>query len=544
EEAEKRRLEREKKLNDNREKEAEEERLRIEEDRRIAEIERIEEEKIMRETLDLKLAKLKVPKIFVNKKHLVSDAQMKNKSISDFLTKFEDYLHNEAHIDEYSKIMIAVSGGVDSMSLLDALANLAHEYKFKLYVAHYNHKLRGLSSDADEELVRKTADKYNIPYYKSTGNVRQHSEKLGLSLELAARNLRYRFFERMAKTLKVNYIVTGHTSDDTAETFLLNLIRGSGITGLSGIPRQRYIGKNISIVRPYLNMRKQEIIRYAKARKLKWNEDESNSLLFFTRNKVRHDLIPKLKDDYSPAIIDVINRTSKLLRGADNYISEQVQKMLQSVIRNKVGTRFSVLISLFNTFDEFIQGEVLQTALTSFYKMQNVSMQTIDRILELLQKPTGALCEVNKSIIALRDRDYIIFDKKKENFNINLPINKSGEFVAGNAKLILSKVAKKDINYDDSPNVEYFDADLLPSRLYIRSYMPGDAFQPLGMTGTMKISDFLTNEKMPLIDKPYVLMLATQNDIAWICGKRISDKFKITDDTKNVVKAEYIITDK
>ena len=159
-------------------------------------------------------------------------------------------------------------------------------------------------------MLRRLCAEYNIPLYTANGRVKQYAEKNSVSIEMAARFLRYSFFERTTRNIKADYMATAHTADDSAETFIMNLLRGSGLTGLSGISSRRPFIKDVMLIRPLLTMKKADLIKYAKKRKLEWHEDETNSLMQYTRNKVRHELLPGLAKDYNPAIIDVINRSA------------------------------------------------------------------------------------------------------------------------------------------------------------------------------------------------------------------------------------------
>ena len=476
----------------------------------------------------------------INKKLLISETQKKLPDIASVLDNCYGFLSDKLNLNVEDKIICGVSGGVDSVTLLDVLVNFSFKQGFKLIVAHFNHRLRGVASNDDELFVKELAEKYKLTFHQAIDNVKHHAEIHHLSIEEAARKLRYRFFERVAKAENANFIATAHTADDSAETILINLMRGSGLTGLGGIQKQRIFARKYIMIRPFIELNKTELINFAKARNLQWREDESNSLLFYTRNKVRHDLIPKLQNDYSPAIIDVLNRTGKLISGADKFISNYIEEQLINLIIDRRQQRFSIKISNLLTYDEFMQGELLQASLGMVLKSMPLPMQTIDRIIKLIDSPTGSICEINKKLIALKDRDELVFSKVVEHFKIDMTINNIGEYSIGQKRFILKEINKEEMKYSNDPNIEYFDLDLIPKRLKIRLWQQGDSFQPLGFEGTVKISDFLTNKKINLLDKQSVLVLTTSTDIIWLCGIRASDKFKITNETNRFLKVEYI----
>lgn len=476
----------------------------------------------------------------ISKSVVIKDSDANYEFYQKLYDKVITFINQEMYFNPEAIVLIAVSGGVDSVSLLDIFANLTVKFPLmKLAVAHFNHTLRGQESDDDEQLVRNLSKKYNVSYYSSSGQVKRYSELKGVSIEQAARNLRYKFFERIVNKINADYVATAHTADDNAETFFINLIRGSGLTGLGGIPIRRNLVKRTSIIRPLINIRKSELIRYANFRKLNWREDESNKLLNYTRNKIRLDLLPKLEAEYSPSIVEIINRTQNLLLGADSIVAKQVQKAIQSLITNKSTGRFGIKLNIFKTYDEFLQGEILQRAIINNFSLPNLSMNAIDRIRELEEKPVGSICEINKNYYVLRDRYQLTFIRKEPHEVYNLEIKNSGEFIAGNHKIILHKVAQKNVKLSDDPNVEYVDADLIPSRLFFRTWEYGDSFNPLGMSGTMLISDYLTNKKISLVDKKNVLILSSKSEIIWVCGMRLSEKFKVTELTKNYLMLEY-----
>jgi len=468
----------------------------------------------------------------------VTNIQKNNQTFLKFVQKVEHFLINDMLIDGASKIVLAVSGGVDSMTLLDVMAILAEKYQFKLAVAHFNHNLRGADSNKDLDFVKNEAKNYGIPFYFASGKVKKYAEKNSISIETAARVLRYNFFERVSRNFNADFVATAHTANDSVETFFINLFRGSGLTGLCGIPFRRQLIKDVLLIRPLIDFKKNELIEYANIRNIKWREDNSNSLLEYTRNKVRLDLIPKLENDFNPSIIDVINRTTRLIQSADRIIHNYVKKHLPDIIENVSSDSFCFNIPILSTFDKFVQGEMMQTAFLKYFRLSPPSLAKIDRILDLIDSETGAFFEITKSITVAKDRNHLVFFRNFEKKEINLIINKIGTYTINGYKINLQEVNKRQVKLSNSPNEEYLDFDLVPSLLYIRNWKDGDSFQPLGMQGTVKISDFLTNQKISFLERSKILVLCSKNDIIWVIGKRISEKYKIKEDTKRFLKIE------
>lgn len=467
----------------------------------------------------------------------LSLVEKNNDFIKNLYQKIEDFLLKELSVETNSKILLAVSGGVDSVVMLDIFYNLRLKNDYELFIVHYNHKIRD-NSDLDEKLVRQLAETYNLPIHTTKGKVKEFAKNNLYSIEHAARILRYRFFDQTSKSLKISIVATAHTANDSAETFLLNLIRGTGLTGLSGIPKQRILAKKVKIIRPIINIKKDELLKYAKMRKLIWREDETNSMTKYTRNKIRLELIPKLENDFNPTIIDTINRTANLIYGADKFIENEINTFINSKIVKKNDNDLSLRISSLITLDKFISGEIIQNAISSYFNTLPISLDSIDRIYNLINSHIGTVYEFG-NIIALRDRYYLIFTKK-DDIEYNYVIENLGEFKIGNYILKLSEINKKDIDFNNNPNIEYFDKELIPTILYVKSWKQGDKFQPLGMNTDIKISDFYINNKIPLTEKKHHFLLATKTDIIWVCGMRISDKYKITENTKKFIKAELI----
>ena len=478
--------------------------------------------------------------VAINPKMLLSPQQRRDAFFQNFYRDIEKFVVSEMLVEKGSKVVIAVSGGVDSVVLLDVFANLADTYKFQISIAHYNHNLRDAASLEDEKFVNNLAETYNIPFYTASGKVKQYAEKNGMSIEEAARFLRYTFFERTTRTINAKFIATAHTSDDSAETFLLNLFRGAGLTGLSGIPVKRQFVKDVIIIRPFLRFPKQALIDYADKRGLQWRDDETNLQDKYVRNKIRLDLIPKLKKDYSPAINEVINRAAKLIQGADRIIHNYVKTHLQKLLFDISNDSISIKLPLFKTFDEFIRGEMLQTILMKYFRTGPPNMKIIDRILKLESSDVGAICDISKNIFAVKDRQAIVISKKNPINVINKKIKKKGNFqINEELTFVLTEIKPENVEYNKNDRVEFFDFDLISKDLVVRNWEHSDEFNPLGMAGSTSISDFLMNEKVPFLDKPNVLVLTNnENEIIWVCKHRISDKYKITTKTQKVLKIE------
>ncbi|MBI5324054.1 MAG: tRNA lysidine(34) synthetase TilS [Ignavibacteriae bacterium] len=478
----------------------------------------------------------------MKKKKIADEHPLKDFELnkSQLLKKVENYLINELFVENGDKLVIAVSGGVDSIVLLNLIYQLSFIYNFKIIPAHFNHKLRGKRADDDEKFVKSICNDYKLKCISGKGDVRQYAGKNSLSIEHAARVLRYNFLERVAHENNCSLVATAHTLDDMTETFFLNLLRGSGITGLCGIPKKRLLTKKVSLIRPLINITKDELKSYANKKGLKWSEDESNKLMNFTRNKIRKKLIPLIREDFEPGINEKIQRTTSLLSGAERYIKDYVAELTEKIITNRTSDGFAIKLGLFNSLDDFIQGELIEHLITTKYHQSPLTMANIERLKDLSESKIGTIVDISKDLFALKDRNKLIISKKRKNAQRRIELKKEDETEFTGMKIILKEVKKKDVIFNQSVNIEYLDYDLIPQRLILRSWEKGDVFNPLGMKGKMKVSDFLINNKVSILDKKEILLLSTGKDIVWVCGMRIDDKYKVTNQTLRYLKVEII----
>jgi tRNA(Ile)-lysidine synthase len=476
----------------------------------------------------------------INFNNNITNKQLENSIISELISSVENFLVKEIYVDKTYKLVVAVSGGVDSAALLDILFQISQKIGFKLHIAHFNHKLRGDNSEKDEEFVRQLAKHYQLEFFYSSGKVKEYAKKNATSIEAAARTLRYNFFEKTTRTLKADFIATAHTSDDNLETFFINLFRGSGLTGLSGIPKVRQLIKNVRIIRPLINFQKADLLEYAKIRKLLWREDESNDWLEFTRNKVRHLLIPFIEKEFNTSIKSQLNKVTKFLQGADEFISTFIDDYYLSIVDTSEENKVILKIAKLNTFNKYIQGEIISQLFKRNFELNQINFIQIDRILDLKNSESGKICEINKFITCFKDRGQLIFTKNLSPLNVDILIDTVSKTSIGNNTLLLELVNRNQVKFVEDRTVEYFDFDKLPLTLKIRNWQEGDSFQPLGMEGSKKISDFLIDNKISNFDKNFVLLLASKSDIVWVMGHQINENYKVTKETKKILKATFL----
>lgn len=458
------------------------------------------------------------------------------KQLEPILQKTVHFLEQEIRIKKPSVILVGVSGGIDSVVLLDLLSVISTRGWCTIHVAHCNHQLRGEASHQDELFVRRLASKYGLHFHHTSADVAGYSKEYNLGIETAARIMRYQFFEKAAKACHADSIATAHHSEDNAETLLMNLMRGSGVTGLAGIPPRRDLDKKLSYIRPILWLSKKEIGHYAKVRNLEWREDESNTAMNFTRNKIRHELLPMLRAEYSPGLTEVLNRTTTLMREAQEFIAERIIHIMKQGVREVSKSSFAINIGMFQTIKDFAKGELIQSSLRHYLRMQPISMIAIDSILNLAQGPAGGRLDITKDLFVIRDREELVFARPELGVEIFMPVMKLGVFSAHGIGYNAEIADPRSVNFGEHPLIEYFDADKFPEQCVIRHWRDGDRITPIGMEGSMTVSDFLTNAKINVVDKRKVLVLCSGDEVLWVIGYRIHNGYKVTQETASIMR--------
>lgn len=476
----------------------------------------------------------------LDKDPLLSPLQKIDSYYRGIFSSVDSFITRELFVDSNVRLLLAVSGGIDSIVMLDIMANLAVDKNFELVIAHYDHQLRE-ESHKDSEFVKRVAKKYNIEFVIEKGDVESYAKQNKLSLEEAARKKRYQFFEKVAREKQVNFVATAHNANDSTETFFINLFRGSGLTGLGGIPQKRGFYKNINIIRPIIIFNRKEIENYAEKRKLRWREDETNKDNSFVRNKIRNHLLPILEDEYVKDLYNVINRSARMINAADRFIYTRIKPSLDDVIvRN--GKGFIILdLRRLNLFEDFIKRELIAMSLNKYMNIYDISYNKLMGLADLFHSQSGKEFIINENIIAHKDRNELvifkkdIFKKFTSKLNLNTSVDLYGE------QLTTKSISRKvDIILTDNPNIEYVSKQKLNGALEIRPVTDGDRFKPIGMMGrSMKISDYLVNNKVDFLTRKRALVLTNNGEIVWLIGHRVSEEYKLSENARTAIKLEY-----
>lgn len=433
------------------------------------------------------------------------------------LQKFQNHLFNSFQFLNGKKILLATSGGKDSM----VMVHLFQQLDYEIGIAHCNFQLREMESFEDQNFIQEYAAANDIPVFITQFDTKAFAEDYKVSTQVAARELRYNWFYELLETEKFDYILTAHHADDNLETFLINLSRGTGLEGLTGIPEQ-----NDRVIRPLLAFSQEEMEEYAKLNNIQWREDSSNASDKYLRNKIRHHLVPMLKD-LNPNFLSSFHKTQTYLQEAQVMVEDASIMIYQQVAKQEGDTIYFDLKKLkkLPNYKSYLHQWLKEFGFSAW-----------DDIYDLVESQSGKYV-FSPEYRLLKDRDSLIlspinFVNEKEEYaidenqkEVNIPLN-----------LTFCKVA--DISLTTNSAI-FVDADKLQYPLILRHWNEGDSFQPFGMNGkSKKVSKLFKDEKLSLLEKENSWLLCSNEDIVWIIGLRQDERFKIENTTKNILKIQ------
>jgi tRNA(Ile)-lysidine synthase len=431
-------------------------------------------------------------------------------------------------IAENDRILAAFSGGADSVFLLTFLFKFRKKYKIQVAAFHLNHMLRKKAAFNDEEFCRNFCSEHKIPFYYDRIDVKAAALNEGISVEEAGRNTRYSLLQQTAEKEGFHRIATGHNMDDNTETILLNLFKGTGIKGISGIPYTR--GK---IIRPLLNISKEDIRLYLQESEISYLTDKSNLTIDYERNFIRNKVIPLVQKRINPSLNEAVFRSSEVLKGIAGYIEKEVQNVSGEIIEEE-GDILKLDLEKLTRMDSELIPEILKSTIERNFGVQ-LTFNDIQSVFSLVDKPSGKGTNLQGGIRAEREREHLVFYILRQEAATHLEIT-TGSHCKINGKTLFIEQWTKKIEISVNRNVEFISGDKLDNKFIIREWKRGDKFTPLGMSGSVKVSDFLNSQKIPLFKKKRELVLTDGKDIIWVIGHRINEKFKIKPDTQKVLK--------
>jgi tRNA(Ile)-lysidine synthase len=457
------------------------------------------------------------------------------------------FIKEKRLVNAGQKLVVAVSGGADSVCVLDILARLRRELGVELHIAHFNHRLRGTAADADARYVTELASRMGIPATVTAGNVLAYREKLRLSPEEAAREVRYSFLADVADAVGAERIAVGHTIDDQAETILMHLIRGSGTRGLRGllpVSRWQTAGKSVTVIRPLLEMSRAETSAYCEQNGLATCTDLSNASRIPLRNRIRHELLPRLRD-YNPKITEALLRTARIAGDDLDYIDAEAVRLGESLAKKQ---KDAVIFDKegFNVLHPSLKRHLLRTSIESLLgNVKDIEAAHIEEIMGLLGKPSGRkkmlpggltfTIEYDTYKLGADPAELSPYPVLHGETRLNVP----GKTVIPGWDICAEVTdAAANIKSDDEFTA-CFDFNKAGNALSVRRRKPGDRFQPLGMGQTKKLNQFMIDARIPRAWRPRLPLVCSEEQIIWVVGQRIDERVKVTENTNRVLRLEF-----
>ncbi|MFZ5354795.1 MAG: tRNA lysidine(34) synthetase TilS [Bacillota bacterium] len=460
--------------------------------------------------------------------------------MGDFMADLRNTVQRYNMLTKGDSVVVGVSGGADSLCLLHALKELTEEYELKLYAVHLNHMFRGREAEEDAEFVRQICSDWGITSFIETFNVPEYIKKTGLSPEEAGREIRYRLFEEVRCKVNADKIAVAQNLNDNAETIIMRFLRGTGLDGLKGIDFVRG-----SIIRPLIEIERSRIDAYCAANNLEPRVDKTNFQAIYSRNKIRLELIPYIMKNFNPNINAAMSRFAGLVRDENEYIELQARKYFDE---NAVCEENTVRFDKHNLCccHVAIVRRLVRYAIHRLYgSLTGFEQKHIDAAAELITKGTGAAVELPHAIRAYVSYNELIISKniekhyKKCYYSLKYDTTNN---VPEQCKIF--NIARKSMREVDLSNagadLAYIDFDKIRSSLVLRNREAGDIFSPIGMKGSKKLKEYFIDEKIPKDMRDNILLIADGSEIVWVVGKRISEKYKVTSTTSEVLEIRVI----
>ncbi|NOS68783.1 MAG: tRNA lysidine(34) synthetase TilS, partial [Verrucomicrobia bacterium] len=409
--------------------------------------------------------------------------------MTTLLQKVEETIRSRALLARGDGVLVATSGGVDSMVLLHLLNALALKHEWKLSVAHFDHKLRGSSSSADARLVKLTAHRLGLPFHCKRADVKSHAAKNKVSVEMAARELRHAFLARTARKMGVRCVALAHHADDQVELFFLRVLRGAGSDGMGGMKWQNVspADARLKLIRPLLAISKTELLAFALSNKISFREDASNASSDILRNRIRHELLPLLRRRFEPALNSAVLRMMEITRDDTAFVEQAATQWLK---KNRPG---------FSKLAVAVQRRILRIQLRS------AGVETGFDLVETLRQSPGTPVIIRPGSAMVHDglgkvslRKIVSKQFRTQQHSATLK-GASGQIAFGEGVINWQRTSLRgNILVTRSKGTEFFDADKIGSRIVLRHWRAGDRFQPIGMEHFVKLQDWFTNRKIPL----------------------------------------------
>jgi len=457
------------------------------------------------------------------------------------------FIRENQLVSSQQKLLVAVSGGPDSVCLIYILAKLQEELDIRLHVAHLNHQLRGAESEADARYVSDLAHRLGIPATVDQRDVKVYQAQQHLSLEEAAREVRYAFLAQVARFIGANQVAVGHTIDDHIETILMHLIRGTGTTGLRGLqPGSLWqsLGDSLTVVRPLLTVSRQETASYCRDHQLMPRLDASNLSLSPLRNRIRHQLLPLLQS-YNPRVADALLRTARIAGDDLAFIDKEIASLWGEIVREQEKAIIldkESFLELPSTLQRYLLRAIIEKVLGN---LKDIEVRHIEEIMGVLTKPAGKRISLPEGLIFSIEYDkYLIspdpaavspFPALSGEFRLKIP----GATLLPGWRVEASIIKREQMSGTDEDFVAYFDFDKAGDKLTVRSRQSGDRFQPLGLSQPKKLGEFMIDAKIPQAWRQRVPIVCSPEHILWVVGWRIGERVKVTEETNQILCLKF-----
>lgn len=436
------------------------------------------------------------------------------------------------------KVLVAVSGGADSLALLYILAQFSKKLGYELFVAHLNHLARGKESDEDASFVEKEANKLSLPVFVDKIDVKKSGLKS--SFQESARILRYQFLENVLMSIKGNKIALGHTADDRIETVLMNLLRGTGLRGLAGIPEARG-----HMIRPLLSCTRSEIEGFLDEQNLIYRTDSSNKETEYLRNKIRHEVIPFLKT-FNPDISGNLLGLAEIARGEEQWMSEQTRELYSQLVTSENGDLCFEITAFKNQPLAMKRRLVRETFYRLNGSLREITALHVQQVLDLFSRAkVGCWLKLPGSVRVICGYDTVCFSLSDDSASTEIDKKATKLEIPGLTSLTQigvqfhARLVEPHIPKSVDPKQAYLDFEKTGENIQIRFFQSGDSFVPLGMSGHKKVKSYFIDQKIPREERSLIPILTNDHDdIIWVYGERISDSFRVDENTKKVLFIE------
>lgn len=436
--------------------------------------------------------------------------------------RFLEYIKVNKLVDKSDKILIGVSGGRDSIFMAEMFIRTG----FNISLAHTNFRLRNDESDSEEKFVKEYAKNNNLKFYSIAFDTEEYAKKNKISIQMAARYLRYSWFDELIEEHEYAKVAVAHNKNDSAETFFINLLRGTGLKGLKGIAN-----KNGYIIRPVMFADRKEITKYLTTNNIKWKDDSSNASDKYQRNFIRHNIIPKL-EELEPEFISRMESNMRAL--------EHIHKVYENEVRYRRDKLFvRQLDKIMVNIEMLKQLDPLDTYLFEFIREYNFSYEQVLDLIDIIDGESGKMI-ISKTHRIVKDREFLLITDLKEKNEEEFKIQKGTIHMKVPLHFHLDIFNNVNFEIPKDKNIACFDCDKLEFPLTLRKWKEGDSFMPLGMKNFKKVSKYFIDEKFSLVDKEDTWLLTSGKNIIWITGHRIDDRYKVDSGSEKIYSISLV----